>query len=329
MAIRKRVFSGVQPSGQIHIGNYLGAIKHWVEDLPEYENVFCVVDQHAITVSHDPEILKAKIREVAALYLAAGIDPEQAMIFVQSQVPAHAELTWILNCIIPMGWLVRMTQFKEKSVAQKEHVSVGLFDYPALMAADILLYQTHYVPVGEDQRQHIELTREVARRFNSLFGETFRIPEPLIRERGARIMGLDDPTRKMSKSDLGRYHSIALLDSPDAIRKKIARAVTDSHREIRFDPERPGIYNLLMIYEGFSGQSRGEIEGNFRDKGYAAFKRTLAELIIESLRPLQERYQELSRDSCYVERVLGQGADKARRIAQKTLEAVKAKVGLG
>ena len=327
--MKKRVFSGVQPSGELHIGNYLGAIRNWVEDQEEYESIFCVVDLHAITVLQDPAILKEKTREVAKIYLAAGIDPKQATIFVQSHIPEHAELAWILNTVIPMGWLYRMTQFKDKSVDQKENVSVGLFDYPALMASDILLYQTHYVPVGEDQRQHIELARDAAQRFNHLFGNTFTIPEAVIRETGARMMGLDDPSKKMSKSADNPYHSIGLLDELESIRRKISRAVTDSYREIRFDLTRPGIYNLLTIYQLLSGEAREVIEGRFEGKGYAEFKRELADLVIESLRPFQQRYRELSQDPQHIERILQEGAARVEPIARQTLQKVKEGMGLG
>ncbi|MFQ5997348.1 MAG: tryptophan--tRNA ligase, partial [Dehalococcoidales bacterium] len=244
--MKKRVFSGIQPTGDIHIGNYLGAIQHWVTTQAEYESIFCVVDLHAITVPQEPKILKAKIRETAGLLFAAGIDPKISTLFVQSHISAHAELTWILNCFIPVGWMRRMTQFKEKSQKQREEVSTGLFDYPALMAADILLYNTDVVPVGEDQKQHVELARDVAQRFNSIYGETFTVPKAVIPETGARIMGLDDPTQKMSKSEEQPGRTIYLLDSPDDIRAKIMRATTDSLREIRFDENRPGICNLLV-----------------------------------------------------------------------------------
>ncbi len=261
--MKKRVFSGIQPTGNIHIGNYLGAIQEWVASQVKYDNIFCIVDLHAITVFQEPDVLKSKIREVAGLLFAAGIDPKQSVLFVQSQIAAHAELAWILNCFIPMGWMRRMTQFKEKSQKQKEQVSVGLFDYPALMAADILLYETDVVPVGEDQKQHVELTRDVAQRFNSIYGETFKLPEAVIPDLGARISGLDDPTKKMSKSEFNSGHAINLLDSPDAIHGKVMRAATDSLREIRFDESRSGICNLVTIYDIFTGLNRPEIEARF------------------------------------------------------------------
>ncbi len=327
--MKKRVFSGIQPTGNIHIGNYLAAIRQWVDLQAKYDSIFCVVDLHAITVPQDPQVLRAKSREVAGLLLAAGIDPDVSAVFVQSQVPEHAELAWILNCFIPMGWMQRMTQFKEKSAESRETVSTGLFDYPALMAADILLYQTDYVPVGNDQKQHVELTRDTAARFNSVYGETFRLPEPVFVEAGARIMGLDDPTRKMSKSEMNEGHAINLLDPPDVIRGKISRATTDSLRDIRFDESRPGIYNLLTIYQRFSGLSPAQIEDRFQGKGYADFKRDLAELVVESLNPLQSRYRELTADAEYIDRLLEQGREKVRPLADKTLSIVKEKVGLG
>ncbi len=326
--MKKRVFSGIQPTGDIHIGNYLAAIKHWVASQAEYDSVFCVVDLHAITVPQEPNILKAKTREVAGLLLAAGIDQKQSILFVQSHVSEHTELTWILNCYALMGWMQRMTQFKQKKKEQ-EQISVGLFDYPALMAADILLYNTDLVPVGEDQKQHVEFTRDVAQRFNSIYGETFTIPKPLIPETGARIMGLDDPTGKMSKSEEGSGHAINLLDSPDDIRAKVMRATTDSLREIRFDENRPGINNLLVIYELFTGLSRPDIEARFEGKGYAVLKKELAEVIVDNLAPLQSRYREITADPAYLDSLLAEGASKARPIAEKTLSTVKEKIGLG
>ena len=327
--MKKRVFSGIQPTGNIHIGNYLGAIKYWVSMQENYDNIFCIVDLHAITIPQDPRELNAKIREVSGLLMAAGIDPERSIVFVQSHVSAHAELAWILNCFLPMGWMQRMTQFKEKSQKQREQVSVGLFDYPALMAADILLYKTDVVPVGEDQKQHVELARDAAQRFNSLFGETFVVPEPLIPDIGARIMGLDDPTSKMSKSEAGSIHAINLLDSPDMIRSKIMKATTDSRRDILFDESRPGIYNLLTIYHTFTGEDKKEIESRFEGKGYSDFKKALAEVVIEGLRPLQQRYEELTAEPGRIDSILRAGAEKARPLAEKMLAEVQKKVGLG
>lgn len=327
--MKKRSFSGIQPTGDIHIGNYLAAIKQWVASQAEYDNIFCIVDLHAITVPQDPKTLKAKIREVSSLLFAAGIDPKLSAVFVQSHVGAHAELTWILNCFIPMGWMQRMTQFKEKSKELKEQVSVGLFDYPALMAADILLYDTEVVPVGEDQKQHVEMARDLAQRFNSIYGPTFRLPKAVIPEVGARIMGLDDPTKKMSKSEGNPGHAINLLDSADEIRAKIKRATTDSLREIRFDEKRPGIYNLLVIYEIFSGLSRAEIEARYEGKGYAQLKKDLGEVVVAGLKPLQSRYRELTAEPGHIDSLLAEGASRVRPLAEKTLAKVKERVGLG
>lgn len=328
-ARKRRAFSGIQPTGNIHIGNYIGAIRQWVASQEAYEAVYCIVDLHAITMPQDPIALRRRTRELAALLFAAGIDPRRSAVFVQSHIPAHTELAWILNCFIPMGWMQRMTQFKEKSAAQKEEVSTGLFDYPALMAADILLYETDVVPVGADQKQHVELARDAARRFNSIYGETFRLPEPIFVETGKRIMALDDPTRKMSKSEAGEAHAIGLLDAPDEIRSRIMRATTDSGTEIRFDESRPGIYNLLTIYETFSGLAPKQIEARFANKGYAEFKRELAEVVIEALRPLQARYRELTQDPGQIERQLADGAARVLPLATQTLMRVREKVGLG
>lgn len=326
--MKKRVFSGIQPTGNIHIGNYLGATKHWVKKQDDYDNIFCIVDLHAITVPQNPEVLKAKIREVSSLLIAAGIDPERSIVFIQSHISAHSELAWILNCLIPMGWMQRMTQFKEKSQNQKEQVSVGLFDYPALMAADILLYKTDGVPVGEDQKQHVELTRDAGQRFNLIYGETFVLPEPIIADIGARIMGLDDPTKKMSKSETSPGHAINLLDPPDTIRAKVMRATTDSLKDIRFDESQPGIFNLLTIYQGFAGGDKKAIEAQFEGKGYSDFKKTLAEIVIEGLRPLQERYQKLVSEPGYIDSILSAGATKAQPLAEKTMTEVKQRMGL-
>lgn len=333
----KRIFSGIQPTGNIHIGNYLGAIKNWVESQDEHDNIFCAVDLHAITIPQDPKILKAKIRETAGLLLAAGVDPQKSSLFVQSRVPAHSELAWILNCFIPMGWLERMTQFKEKSHSinsgqaegRKERSSAGLFDYPALMAADILLYETDLVPVGEDQKQHVELCRDVAKRFNGIYGETFKIPESLVPKTGAKIMGLENPEKKMSKSEGTEKNIINLLDSPEEIRTKIQNATTDSEKEIVFDERRSGIYNLLTIYELLSGVDKKEVENKFEGKSYAEFKKSLAGLIIEKLAPIQNRYKELTDDPAQIEKMLENGANKVRPIAERTLNIVKNKMGLG
>lgn len=328
-SVKQRVFSGIQPTGNIHIGNYLAAIRRWADLQSDYENIFCVVDLHAITIPQDPQTLKVKNREVAALLFAAGIDPKLSSVFIQSHISAHSELAWILNCFIPIGWLRRMTQFKEKSKKQDEVITMGLFDYPALMAADILLYATDLVPVGDDQKQHVELTRDVAQRFNSMYGETFKLPEAITPDIGGRIMGLSDPSKKMSKSDTKSENSIFLLDSPDVIRSKVMRATTDSMREIRFDKNRPSINNLLTIYELFSRKGRVEIEAQFEGKGYAYFKNALADEIVENLRPLQVRYYQLMDDFSYIDGLLKDGSLKVEPIAVKTLDEVKKKIGLG
>jgi tryptophanyl-tRNA synthetase len=328
--VKPRVLSGVKPSGSPHLGNYIGAIRRWVENQDRFDNFFCIVDLHAITEPQDPADLRRYTREVAAFYLGAGLDPQKCTIFIQSHVPAHAELGWILNCVTPMGWLERMTQFKDRSAkvgGNKERISVGLFDYPVLMAADILLYQARYVPVGEDQKQHVELTRDIAERFNRLYGETFVVPEPMIAETGARIMGLADPTKKMSKSEDEPGQAIGIYDDPDTIRRNIMRATTDSLRDIRFDPSRPGINNLLTIYEVLSGQSRPEIEAHFAGKGYGDLKRELADLVIETLAPIQRRCRELM-DSPELDALLRQGASRAAAVANETLRHVKYAVGL-
>jgi tryptophanyl-tRNA synthetase len=329
MTMKKRIFSGIQPTGTIHIGNYLAAIRHWVALQEEYDCFFSIVDLHAVTVPQDPVRLRAKTREVAAILFAAGIDPSLSALFIQSHVSAHAEMTWVLNCVIPMGWMLRMTQFKEKSERQRELVSTGLFDYPALMAADILLYRTDLVPVGRDQKQHVELARDAAQRFNSLYGDTLKPPEPMIPEKGARIMGLDNPLKKMSKTGTHEGHAVGLLDSPDEIRRKIMGATTDSLREIRFDENRPGIFNLLTIYELFTGLPGPEIEARFEGKGYSHLKQDLVNIIIENLKPLQARYHELNRDPEHLDLLLAQGRARAEPVAEKTIEAVKGKMGLG
>ncbi|MFO0756298.1 MAG: tryptophan--tRNA ligase [Byssovorax sp.] len=326
---QKRVFSGIQPTGTIHLGNYLGAIKQWVASQDQFDNLFCIVDLHAITIPNDPDVLRRKTRELAAILLSAGIDLQKSTLFVQSQVKEHTELAWILTCLATMGQLARMTQFKAKSGAKEEGVGVGLFVYPALMAADILLYQTDCVPVGADQKQHVELTRDLAERFNQTFGETFRIPEPVIPAVGARIMGLDDATKKMSKSDTSPGHALYVLDSPADITKKIKRAVTDSGSEVRFDESRPGLLNLLTIYKAVSGNSNEEIEARFAGKMYGHLKVELAELVVEALRPLREEFARRMKDPGALDAELARGAEKARAIAEVTMTEVKRKVGLG
>ena len=323
----KRIFSGAQPTGNVHLGNYLGALRNWVALQHEYESFFCIVNLHAVTVPQDPKVLIEKTRELARIYLAVGIDPEVSTIFVQSDVPEHAELTWLLNCVTRMSELERMTQFKDKARKQQENVGVGLFDYPVLMAADILLYQTDLVPVGEDQKQHLELTRDIAIRFNRDYGETFRVPDPFIPKVGARIMSLADPTKKMSKSDEeSEAGCVMLLDSDDAVRRKFKRAVTDSGTEIRFDPNRPAINNLLTIYHLLTGKSNQEVEDHFSAKGYASLKQDLADVTIEFLKPIQERVKAI--DDGKLNAILERGAARAQEIARTTLSDAKKKMGL-
>jgi tryptophanyl-tRNA synthetase len=328
--VKKRVFSGIQPTGNIHLGNYLGALRNWVSTQAEYDNIFCIVDLHAITFPIDPKELHLNTRKLAALYLASGLDTRYCKLFVQSHVREHAEASWILNCFTPMGWLNRMTQFKTKAGENPDTVSTGFYSYPVLMACDILLYQTHYVPVGDDQRQHIEFTRDIAQRFNTLYGQQiFTIPEGQIRVAGARIMSLDDPTKKMSKSNTNPNSRINLLDDPKTIKQKINRATTDSLRLVTFDAERPGITNLLTIYQALTGQSQQEIEEAFAGKGYGDFKAALIEQLVETLRPIQQRYHELMNDLPTLEAILKQGADDIRPIAQSTIQQMKNAIGLG
>ncbi|WQT14543.1 tryptophan--tRNA ligase [Helicobacter pylori] len=323
---KKRVFSGIQPTGKIHLGNYLGAIKHWVEMQDEYENLFCVVNSHAITLPIDPTFLKSQTYELVKLLLACGISPKQSGLFIQSEVDEHPALAWLLNCQVSMGEMQRMTQFKDKSLKNPKSVNVGLFNYPILMASDILLYQSDLVPVGEDQKQHLELTRNVAEKFNRDFGDCFKVPEPLIAKVGARVMGLDDPKVKMSKSHKGANHAIFLLDEPDVIVKKIKKAATDSIGVIAFDETREGIFNLLNIYMLLSDESPENIEERFKNKGYGDFKKELAEVVIQSLKPIQERYKEISDDE--VKAVLNGGVEKARPLARATYQKAKELMGL-
>lgn len=327
---KKRVFSGIQPTGNLHLGNYLGALRNWVETQADYDNIFCIVDLHAITLPITRKELHESIRRLAALYIACGLNPDVSRIFVQSHVHEHPEMSWIMECYTPMGWLNRMTQFKTKAGENPDSVSTGLYCYPVLMACDILLYQTHYVPVGDDQRQHIEFTRDLAQRFNALYKQrVFTIPEGLIRQVGARIMSLEDPTRKMSKSDPNPASRINLLDDAKTIKQKIARATTDSERLIVFDENRPGITNLLTIYQTLTGQSQQEIEAAFAGKGYGDFKAALTEQLIATLSPIQQRYHELISDMAELENTLKKGADAVRPQATATLNRVKDVIGLG
>ena len=322
----KRIFSGAQPTGNVHLGNYLGALKNWVALQHEYESFFCIVNLHALTVQQDPKLLAKKSRELARIYLAVGIDPNVSTVFIQSDVPHHSELTWILNCVARMSELERMTQYKEKARKQQENVSVGLFDYPVLMASDILLYQTDLVPVGDDQKQHLELTRDLAIRFNRDYGETFKVPDPYIPKVGARIMSLSDPLKKMSKSDDDPNGCVLLLDDADTLQRKFKRAVTDSGTEITFDESRPAIYNLLEIFHLITGKTQQEVEDHFAGKGYAQLKSQLAEATIEFLRPIQQRVMDI--DDERLDGILSIGRDRAAGIAAVTLRQVFDNLGL-
>ena len=317
----------MQPSGNLHIGNYLGALKNWVRIQNDYECIFCIVDLHAVTVYQEPAELHAKIREIAALYLAAGVDPDACSIMVQSGVAAHAELAWMLTCVTPVGWLERMTQYKAKA-AKQESVGDGLLQYPVLMAADILLYQAGIVPVGEDQAQHLELTRDIAQRFNSLYGETFVVPNTSLPTVGARVMGLDDPTQKMSKSATGANHAVALLDPPEQVRKTIMRATTDSKPAVEVETAGPGVLNLLSIYQAFSGASDDQMKQRFNGMRYGDLKKAVAEMVISHLEPFQRRYRDITADPGYLDRVLREGAARVAPIARSTVELVKERMGL-
>ena len=323
-----RVFSGIQPTGDMHLGNYLGAVRQWVTDQDTHDALYCVVDLHAMTLPYDPAELAARTRRTATLLLAAGLDPHRCTLFVQSHVRAHTELTWILNCVATMGELNRMTQFKDKGRGQ-ESVSVGLFDYPVLMAADILAYDTDRVPVGDDQRQHLELARDVAIRFNFRFGDTLVVPEAAIPPVGARVMDLQNPTAKMSKSADSPQGTIALLDEPKSITKRIKSAVTDSETEVRFDPDaKPGVSNLLQILAATTGRAIPDLEAEFGSGGYGGLKGATAEAVVEFLAPLQARYAELEADPGAVDVLLGEGAAKAEAIADGVMRRVRDAVGL-
>jgi tryptophanyl-tRNA synthetase len=329
---KQRVLSGVQPTGNLHLGNYLGAIRNWVEAQSEYENFFCVVDLHAITAPHNPATLAADTYTIAALYLACGIDLQYSNIFVQSHIPAHSELTWLLNCITPLNWLEDMIQFKEKRVRQGKDVNVGLLDYPVLMASDILLYDADKVPVGEDQKQHLELTRDIVIRINHQFGSeehpVLKMPEPLIRKEGARVMSLTDGTKKMSKSDPTEMSRINLLDPPDLIQKKIKRCKTDPVKGLEFDnPERPECHNLLTLYTILSGKTKADVAVECQDMGWGQFKPLLTETVIAALKPIQEKYQAVMDDQGYLESVLRDGRQNAESIANATLARVKKALG--
>ncbi len=323
-----RIFSGIQPTGDIHIGNYLGAIRQWIELQKENECIFCIVDLHALTVPYNPKKLEELILEKVIVYLAAGVDPENSIIFVQSQVPEHTELTWLLNTVTPIGDLTRMTQYKEKAKKFKKELNAGLLNYPILMAADILLYKTDLVPVGEDQKQHVELTRTIGRRFNKKFGQVFKIPEVKLSKSGAKIMNLQNPAKKMSKTDSPETY-IGLFDEPEIIKEKIMKAVTDTGKIIKYNPkQKPGISNLLTIYSLFSGKSVPELEKKFKGKGYSDFKKSLAELLINYLEPFRRKRKELLAREVYVKEILNQGRKRAQIIATSTLQEVKEKMGL-
>lgn len=329
---KKRVFSGIQPTGNVHLGNYLGAIRNWVAEQDHKINYFCVVDLHSLTVPQDPEKLRFETRSMVAILLACGIDPQASTLFIQSQVAAHAEGCWLLNCITPLGWLQRMTQFKDKA-ARQESVLTGLLDYPVLMAGDIIFYDADEVPVGEDQKQHVELARDIAQRFNALYEvDFFVVPQPVIPKVGARVMGLDDPTVKMSKSLADkRGHAIRLLDEPDEVMYAFKRAVTDSGREIRFsdDPEKAGVNNLLGIYQAVTGKDSVAVETDFAAaRGYGDLKVGVAEVVIEMLRPIQARYQELMGDAAELDRLLAYGAEQARAVSQPKVDEMKRMMGL-
>ena len=326
---KKIILSGIQSTGRLHLGNYLGAIDNWVHMQEEYDCYYMIANMHSLTVRNDPETLRNNTLKIIALYIAAGLDPEKNTIFIQSQVKEHAELGWILDCYTYMGELSRMTQFKDKSAKHADNINAGLFTYPALMAADILLYKANLVPVGEDQKQHLEITRDIAERFNKIYGETFVIPDAYIRKSSARIMGLQDPTSKMSKTATNLNDVIFLDDSIEDITKKIKKAVTDSENVVKYDVEnKPGVSNLMQIYGTLTGKDEKEIEKEFSGLGYGAFKTAVAETIKDKLEPIQKKHNELLNNKEYLEKIYKEGANKARRIASKTLDEVKNKIGI-
>ena len=328
MADEKKVlFSGMQATGNLTLGNYLGALKNWVSMNEDYECYYCVVDEHSITVRQNPAELRQRARALLTLYIAAGLDPEKNCIYYQSHVSGHAELAWILNCYTYMGELQRMTQFKDKSAKHADNINAGLFTYPVLMAADILLFQADVVPVGIDQMQHLELTRDIAQRFNGIYGDVFKIPEAYLGKVGAKIMSLQDPTKKMSKSDENLNASIYLMDDPDTIIRKFKRAVTDSDNEIRYAAEKPGISNLIDIYRATTGKSVEEVEKEFAGKGYGDFKLAVGESVVDVLKPLQDRVAELSKDKAYIDSIIKNNGERANYVATKTLRKVQKKIG--
>lgn len=325
--MKARVLSGIQPTGHLHIGNYLGALRNWVKIQHDYQSIFCIVDLHAITVYQDPAALKQQITQLAGLFLAAGIDPRESTIIVQSSVAQHSELAWMLTCMTPLGWLERMTQYKSKTEGQ-ENILSGLLQYPVLMAADILLYQANIVPVGDDQRQHIELARDIAQRFNSLYGDTFTMPETRLPMVGARVMGLDDPTKKMSKSAPGAGHSIGLLDTPSEMKKKIMRATTDSNPAVDFETMGLGVRNLLNIYQAFTDSSDDFMKNHFSGMRYGDLKKSVLEAVVAGLEPIQKRYAEITADPGYLNSVLREGAERVRPIAESTTRLVRERMGI-
>ncbi len=324
---KKIIFSGMQPSGLITLGNYLGALNNWTKLQYDYNCLYCIVDMHAITVRQDPVKLRKQAKELLLQYLAVGLDPEKSILYYQSHVPQHAELGWILNCYTYMGELNRMTQFKEKSLSHADNINAGLFTYPVLMAADILLYQTDLVPVGEDQRQHLEITRDIAMRFNGIYGDVFKMPEGYIGKVGARIMALQEPTKKMSKSDENKNNTIALLDEPAVIMNKIKRAMTDSDNEVRYSEDKPGIRNLIDIYCAVTSKSIQEAEKEFANTGYGTFKKAVGEAVVANLEPIQQKVKELEKNQDYINDVIKQGAEKASVLAKRTLQKVQKKIG--
>lgn len=326
---KKIILSGIQSTGKLTLGNYLGAINNWVQMQEEYDCYYMIANLHSLTIRNDPETLRNNTLKVLAMYVAAGLDPEKNTIFIQSQVKEHAELGWILDCYTYMGELSRMTQFKNKAAKHADNINAGLFTYPALMAADILLYQANLVPVGQDQQQHLEITRDIAERFNKLYGKTFTIPEGYYGKASAKIMGLQDPTAKMSKSATNPNDVILLEDEPDAIIKKFKKAVTDSENKVRFDPEnKPGVSNLMQIYSSITGLKMEEIEKEFENSGYGDFKTKVAETVVDKLEPIQKKYKELLENKEYLEKIYTEGANRARKLASKTLDEVKERIGI-
>ncbi|NMA84429.1 MAG: tryptophan--tRNA ligase [Epulopiscium sp.] len=321
------IFSGMQPTGVLTLGNYIGALKNWIHLQDNYHSLFCIVDLHSITLRQDPAVLRKRSRELLMQYIAAGLDPEKNIIFYQSHVPAHSELAWILNCYTYMGELNRMTQFKEKSEKNEANINAGLFTYPVLMAADILLYQADLVPVGDDQKQHLEITRDIAQRFNNIYGEVFTVPEPYIPKVGARIMSLQEPMKKMSKSDDNENAYIGILDEPNRIRNKVKRAVTDSLGVISYNDDQPGVKNLLNIYCSLRGETVESALSHFEGKGYGDLKKEVGEAIVDELTPLQDRFKELEKNKDYIDQIIKTNGEKANQLAQRTLQKVQRKVG--